>query len=108
MIDVESDEETVREADEELPEHCKQTDEAGSIVLHVRYDMEEKEKTDIVSGTVRHKEETVMENKREEASEAAAAKKTLESNDATSKEDVEIRRLIEEKPEALPKGRNND
>ena len=68
--------ETVREADEEQPGHCTQTDEeAGSIVLHVGYDMDEKEKTDIVIGTVCHEEEIVMEYKREEACEAAAAAK---------------------------------
>ena len=33
----------------------------------------------------------------EEADEAAAAKTTLETNDGVSKEDVEIRRLIEER-----------
>ena len=76
VIEVETDEDTVREADEEhLGHRTQMNDEAGSIVLHVRYDMDEKELTDIVSGTVRHEEETVMEYKREEASEAAAAKK---------------------------------
>ena len=45
-IEVKSDEETVREADEEFPEHCTQTnEEAGSIVLHVGNDMDEKEQT---------------------------------------------------------------
>ena len=39
---------TVRNADdEELPEHCTQTDEEeGSIVFHVGHDMNEKELTD--------------------------------------------------------------
>ena len=61
---------------EELPEQCTRTDEeAGSIVLHVGHDMNEKEKND------------------EEADEAAAAKETEE----ISKEDVEIRRLVEER-----------
>ena len=54
---------------EELPEQCTRTDEeAGSIVLHVGHDMNEKEKND------------------EEADEAAAAKETEE----ISKEDAEI------------------
>ena len=75
-IEVESDEETVREADEEHLGHCTQTnEEAGSIVLHVGYDTDEKEKTDIVSGTVCHEEEIMMVYTREEASEAAAAAK---------------------------------
>ena len=51
--------------------------------------MDEKEQTDIVSGAVCHEDDVVMEYKREEANEATAAK-TLESNDAISKEDVEI------------------
>ena len=90
---------TVREADgEKLREHCTQTDEeAGSIVFHVGHDMNEKELTDSASGAVCYEEEITMAYKREEANEAAAAKKTLESNDAISKEDVEIRRLIEER-----------
>ena len=58
----------------ELPEQCTRTDEeAGSIVLHVDHDTNEKEKND------------------EEADEAAA-KETEE----ISKEDAEIRRFIEE------------
>ena len=62
--------------DEELPAQCTRSDEeAGSIVLHVSTDMNENEKDD------------------EEADEAAAAKETEE----ISKEDVEIRRLIEER-----------
>ena len=96
-IETKGNDETVRKANEELLEHCKQTDEAGPIVLHVRYGMDEKEKTEIVSGTVRHEEETVVEYKREEASEAEAAKLTLETNGATSKEYVGIRRIIEER-----------
>ena len=60
--------------DEELLAQCTRSDEeAGSIVLHVSSDMHEKEKDD------------------EEADETAAAKETEE----ISKEDVEIRRLIE-------------
>ena len=95
---MKSDEETVRAADGEHPGHRTHTnEEAGSIVLHVGYDMDEKEQTDIVSGAVCREEEIVMEYKREEANEAAVAKQTLESNDATSKEDVEIGRLIEER-----------
>ena len=95
---MKSDEETVREADEELPEHRTQTDEeAGSIVLRVGNDMDEKELTDIVSGSVCLEDEVVMENKREEVNGAAAAKKTLETNDGATKEDVEIRRLIWER-----------
>ena len=65
---------------EELLEHCTRTDEeAGSIKLRVGHDMNEKEKND------------------EEADEAAAAKKSHESHEEISKEDVEIRRLIEER-----------
>ena len=61
---------------EEHHARCVHSDEeAGSIVLHVSRDMNEKEKDD------------------EEASETAAAKQTEE----VSKEDVEIRRLIEER-----------
>ena len=61
---------------EKLPAHCTRSgEEAGSIVLHVSSDMNEKEKGD------------------EEADETAAAKK----NEEISKEDVEIRRLIEER-----------
>ena len=54
-------------------------EEAGSIVLHVSSDMSEKENND------------------EEADGTAAAKETHESNWDMSKEDVEIRRLIEER-----------
>ena len=62
--------------DEELLAQCTRSDEeAGSIVLHVSSDMNEKEKDD------------------EEADETAAAKETEE----IPKEDVEIRRLIEER-----------
>ena len=68
--------------------------EAGPIVLHVGNGMDETEQIDTVSGAVCHEEEIVMDYKREEA---AAAKNTLESNGATTKEDVEIRRLIEER-----------
>ena len=97
-IEMKSDEETVRETDEELPEHGTQTDEeAGSIVLHVGNDMDDKEQTDTVSGAACHEDEIVMEYNREEANGAAAAKKTLQTNDGASKEDVEIRRLIEER-----------
>ena len=61
---------------EELPAHCTRSDEeAGCIVLQVSSVVNEKEKND------------------EEADETAAAKKTEE----ISKEDVEIRRLIEER-----------
>ena len=65
--------------------------------------MNEKEMTDCVSGAVCYEEEITMAYKREEANETAAAKETLESNDAISKEDVEIRRLIEERRNT-PKG----
>ena len=45
---MKSDVETVREADEEHLGHRTQAnEEAGSIVLHVGNDMDEKEKTDI-------------------------------------------------------------
>ena len=71
--------------------------EAGSIVLRVGNDMDEKELTDIVSGSVCLEDEVVMENKREEVNGAAAAKNTLETNDGATKEDVEIRRLIGER-----------
>ena len=61
---------------EEHHARCVHSDEeAGSIVLHVSRDMNEKEKDD------------------EEAGETAAAEETEE----VSKEDVEIRRLIEER-----------
>ena len=61
---------------EEHHARCAHSDEeAGSIVLHVNSDMNEKEKDD------------------EEAGETAAAKEIEE----VSKEDVEIRRLIEER-----------
>ena len=61
---------------EEHHARCTHSDEeAGSIVLHVSSDMNEKEKDD------------------EEASETAASKETEE----ISKEDVEIRRLIKER-----------
>ena len=53
-------------------------DEAGSIVLHVGHDMNEKQK------------------KNDEETDDAEAKKMLESNEVISKEDMEIRRLIEE------------
>ena len=60
----------------ELPAQCtRSNEEAGSTVLHVSSDMNEKEKSD------------------EEAGETAAAKETEE----ISKEDVEIRRLIEQR-----------
>ena len=65
---------------EEVLEQCMRTDEeAGSIVLHVDHDMNEKEKND------------------EEADEAAAAKETHESNEEISMEDVDIRRFIVER-----------
>ena len=76
-------------------------------MLHVGHDMNEKEKTDSMSGSVCYEEEITMEYKREETNEAAAAKKTLESNDVISKEDVEIRSLSR-REEAHPKERNND
>ena len=57
-----------------LAQCTRSDDEAGSIVLHVSSDMTEKEKD-------------------EEADETAAAKET----EGISKEDVEIRRLIEER-----------
>ena len=61
---------------EEHHSQCTHSDEeAGSVVLHVSSDMNEKEKDD------------------EEANETAAAKETEE----ISKEDVEIGRLIEER-----------
>ena len=84
---------------EELHELCTRTDEeAGSIVLHVGYDMNEKEKNDRLSGAVCYEDEIILESKQEETNEAAAAaKKTLESNEEISEEDVEIRRLIEER-----------
>ena len=86
--------ETAREADEEHPGHCTQANqEAGSIVFHVGHDVNEKE-NDRLSGAVCHEDEIMMEFKQEETSEAAAATKTLESNEKLSQEDVESRRLI--------------
>ena len=83
---------------EELPEHCTRTDEeAGSIVLHVGHDMNEKQKNDRLGGAVCYEDEIMMEFKQEETSEAVAATKTPESNEEISKEDVGIRRLIEER-----------
>ena len=64
---------------------ARKTDEkAGPIMFHVGHDMNEKEMTDSVSGAVCCEEEITRAYKREEANEAAAAaaKKTLESNDA--------------------------
>ena len=74
-IEVKNHVETAEGADEEYLGHRTANEEAGSIVLHVGHDMNEKEKND------------------EEADEAAAAKKMLESNEVISKEDMEIRRL---------------
>ena len=52
-IEVKSDVETVREADEEHPGHRTQAnEEAGSIVLHAGNDMDEKVMTDSASGAV--------------------------------------------------------
>ena len=63
-------------ANGEREKQCTRSDEeAGSVVLHVSSDMNEKDKDD------------------EEADGTAAAKETEE---ISSKEDVEIRRLIEE------------
>ena len=83
-IENRNNDETERKADdEELPEHGTQTDEeAGSIVLHVGHDMNEEEKTGSMSGAICYEEKITMEYKREETIEAAAAKKTHESNDA--------------------------
>ena len=93
---------------EELPELCTRTDEkAGSIVLHVGHDMNEKEKNDRLSGAVCYENEIMMEFKQEETNEAAAAKKTLEPNEEISEDDVEIRRLSR-REEPHPKRRNND
>ena len=73
----------------ELLEHCTRTDEeVGSIVLHVGLDMNEKEKNDRLSGAVCCKDEIMMEFKQEETNEAAAAKKTLESNEEIPKEET--------------------
>ena len=55
-----------------------------------------KEKDDRMSGAVCYDDEIMMEFKQVETNEAAAAK-TLESNEEISKEDVEIRRIIEER-----------
>ena len=46
----------------------------------------------------------MMEFKQEQTNEAAAAKKTLESNEEISKEDVEIGRLIEERRTTTQRG----
>ena len=59
---------------EELPEQRVRADgEAGSIVLHVGHDINEKETND------------------EETDDAAAAEKVLESDEVISKEDIEQR-----------------
>ena len=93
----ESDEDTARKAGEKLHEHRTQTDEVtGAIATHVGSDMSVTEQTDIVIEAVCLEEEIEIENKREENG-AAAAKKTLKTNDGVSKEDVEVRRLIEER-----------
>ena len=61
---------------EELRERCTRTDEeAGSIVLHIGHDMNENEKNDRLSGAVCYEDEIMMEFKKEETNEAAAAKK---------------------------------
>ena len=75
-VDGTSSEKSDRIVGEQHHARCAHSDEkAGSIVLHVSSDMNEKEKDD------------------EEAGETAAAKETEE----VSEEDVEIRRLIEER-----------
>ena len=97
-IEMKSDEDTVREADEELTEYRTETDEqAGSIVLRVGNDMGVTEQNDTVSEAVCPEDEIEIENKRDEVNGVAAAKKTFETNDGVSKEDVEIRSLIEER-----------
>ena len=63
----------------------------------VGHDMNEKENNDRLSGAVCYDDEIMMEFKQEGTREAAAATKTLESNEEISMEDVEIRRLIEER-----------
>ena len=59
--------------------------------------MNENQKNDRLSGAVCYEDEIMMEFKQLETDEAAAAKKTLESNEEISKGDVEIRPLIEER-----------
>ena len=49
--------------------------QAGSIVLHVGHDMNEKEKNDRSSGAVCYENEIVMEFKQEATNAAVAAKK---------------------------------
>ena len=66
-------------------------------MLHVGHGMNEKQKNDRLSGAVCYEDEIMMEFKQLETDEAAAAKKTLESNEEISKGDVEIRPLIEER-----------
>ena len=61
---------------EELPEHCTRTDEeAGSIVLHVGHDMNEKEKNDRLSGAVCYEDEIMMEFGQEEKDRGSSSKK---------------------------------
>ena len=63
---------------EEFPEFCTRTDEnAGSIVVHVGHDMDEKEKNDRLSGAVCYKDEIMMEFEQEETNEAATAQKYI-------------------------------
>ena len=93
---------------EELPEHCKRTDEeACSVVLNVGHDMNEKERNDRLSGAVCYEDETMMEFQQEETSEAAAATKTHGSDEEISKEDVESEDLSR-REEPHPERRNND
>ena len=73
---------------EELPEHCIRTDEeAGSIVLHVGHDMNEKEKND---------EMKQQQQKRYMNPMGRSQRKTWKSEDLSRKE------------EPHPKRRNND
>ena len=57
----------MRETDEEHPGHRTQAnDEAGSIVLHVGHDMDERKKTAISNEEASHEGAVTVEHKREE------------------------------------------
>ena len=69
-IEVKNDVAKGREADEEHPGHRTQAnEEAGSIVLHVEQDMDERKKTAISNEEACREGEVMMEHKREETNE---------------------------------------
>ena len=107
-IEKKNNDEKVRKADdEELPEHCTQTDEeASSIVLHVGHDMNEKEKTDSMSGVICYEEEITMntrEKKQMKQQQQKHMNPMMRSQRGMWKKEDSSRR-----EEAHPKGRNND